>query len=323
VRLVHDAQCTSHSGDAHLYVISVDGEDDSDSKDADGCGLPPCPCGDDSSSEGWVDIDGSYHAHRPARDAAFSRFKRGLTAFSFTRNEATSATSTHSDHCEQDGAAGRSEHETPVDYRDCVHIPRMSSSLVILIHLFSGYWREGDVQSFIHAEQYNGPVHLVMLSIDIVIDSDRCNLASSIAIHFCLLQIWEGAVTGSIAGPPCVTWSSVRWILNGGPPPLLSFDQPRGLPGLSLKHLRQVVVGSFLYRATIRLFLALLKTGGAALVEHPALATWEPRSASAWALPKLGNSLPSPQSHGLTLISLSMCRLAKAHLIARAPAAQP
>jgi hypothetical protein len=75
-----------------------------------------------------------------------------------------------------------------------------------------------------------------------------------------------------VGRPPCATWSVARWrrLVEGGPQPLKFVLGPWGVEGLSRRQQAQVEVGSFLYRATIRLFCVLMVSGGHALVEHPA-----------------------------------------------------
>ena len=114
-----------------------------------------------------------------------------------------------------------------------------------------------------------------MLSIDTAVGGTHCDLLSGPGLESLLRIVQHGIITGSLSGPPCETWSAarhlepppdlrVRW-----PRPLRSSDRAWGLAVLTHRELQQLATGSALMLSNLKIELAVVLHGGAALLEHP------------------------------------------------------
>ena len=113
----------------------------------------------------------------------------------------------------------------------------------------------------------------------------------------------QGLVVGLLAGPPCETWSVVRFqALEGrsGPRPLRLREAPWGVRGLSAQEQKQVNVGNLLLRTTMRFLAAAVVSNVCAVMEHPICPSWEPRAASSWRLEEMAwiKSWPGVAAYG-------------------------
>lgn len=72
--------------------------------------------------------------------------------------------------------------------------------------------------------------------------------------------------------------------MDGGPPPLRSYDWPHGLPHNSAKGWKQTRIGTVLMRFMLTIVVAVAKIGGTAFLEHPAYPVWiaTKRPSSTW-----------------------------------------
>lgn len=115
----------------------------------------------------------------------------------------------------------------------------------------------------------------MMLSIDTAVGGTHCDLLSGPGLESLLRIVQHGIITGSLSGPPCETWSAarhlepppdlrVRW-----PRPLRSSDRAWGLAVLTHRELQQLATGSALMLSNLKIELAVVLHGGAALLEHP------------------------------------------------------
>ena len=147
----------------------------------------------------------------------------------------------------------------------------------IVLHLFSGRRRHGDLQEFmekIAADQQDEMLFVV--SIDIVVDSRFGDVRNSYTRQFWLSAIRAGYVLALLAGPPCNTWSAARahQLLGDrrrhAPRVVRPADEMWGASSLSLRELRDVSVGNELLIFTLVAFIHLYITQGYAIVEHPA-----------------------------------------------------
>ena len=114
-----------------------------------------------------------------------------------------------------------------------------------------------------------------MISLDLANNTVTGNLADDENINYWMHLCKSKVVVGFLAGPPCETWSSARFIqAEPGqpplPPPVRSSVLPWGLPDLTLAQYRQIQTGSKLLQSVILFFAAMLHTGGFGLAEHPA-----------------------------------------------------
>eukprot|EP00438_Fugacium_kawagutii_P029264 Skav200688 [mRNA] locus=scaffold1446:468302:468700:- [translate_table: standard] len=85
--------------------------------------------------------------------------------------------------------------------------------------------------------------------------------------------MWDGAVDGLLAGPPCESWSVApeRWYENHeGPRPLRNRDTPWGFSSLLFKEARQVYVANGLLFFALASHFVLWSRGKWSVIEHPA-----------------------------------------------------
>ena len=155
-------------------------------------------------------------------------------------------------------------------------IPRVPTRMLYVVHLFSGTKRFGDLHSQIAQQPAPDGGVLCPISVDVVLDEERCDLLSLKQQRFWLRKAREGALYMIVAGPPCETWSvaRMRYIeTSTGPRPLRDASNDHTLwclPTLRLKELRQVIVGNALLHFTLLLTALQTFTGNTAIVEHPA-----------------------------------------------------
>ena len=102
--------------------------------------------------------------------------------------------------------------------------------------------------------------------------------------QFWIGKIASGAIAGVGGGPPCETFSAAR-LLEHGPPPLRSYDEPLGLPCNSQRQWLQTTLGTTLMQFIIEMLVWCACSGGCGFLEHPAYPVWSIRSrpASTWA----------------------------------------
>ena len=125
---------------------------------------------------------------------------------------------------------------------------------------------------------------LFVLSVDMCLQRERGDLASSSSLVWWMERIKSGQICGAGGGPPCESYSVAR-LLDGGPPSVRSGTWPEGIPNISLQAWRQVMVGSRLMRFILDAFLLLVLVGGCAFIEHPQYPLWarEMDPSSVWA----------------------------------------
>ena len=84
----------------------------------------------------------------------------------------------------------------------------------VVLHLFSGRRRHEDLQCQLEWVTAHSDYTLMTLSLDITVDADLGDLSSSAAVRYWVTQVRGGRVVGAVAGPPCETWSVVRFMLQ-------------------------------------------------------------------------------------------------------------
>lgn len=153
-----------------------------------------------------------------------------------------------------------------------------------VLHLFAGRRRPGDVEFYMRQRPPDDGVVLHVVSLDVVIDDKWGNLLSAEVRTFWLAGIRQGFVVGLLSGPPCETWSRARGRqLTGpqqhhgegaeprrGPRILRDVSQLWGFDCVGLKECKQLIFGNSLLLFTLEAVIALLLSGGSAIVEHPA-----------------------------------------------------
>lgn len=156
------------------------------------------------------------------------------------------------------------------------------------IHFYSGYRREGDLQHQIDNHLVQGHIHLFCISVDYCLQGDTGDLATGRSRAFWTEKIKSGAICGVGGGPPCETFTAAR-LLEGGPPPVRSFDEPNGLPSNNARQWQQTQLGTTLMQFLIEMIFWCAVTGGCSFLEHPAYPLWarKARPASTWSSPAM------------------------------------
>lgn len=156
----------------------------------------------------------------------------------------------------------------------------------LIVHIFSGRRRQGDVHCFLQAWAQRKNVDITVLFMDTAISITYGDLSWRSASWTELLRCCEhGWVSATLAGTPCETFSEARFnqleVEDSSPQrhmprPLRSFWRLLGLPHLTKKELEQLYVGSCFFLQGLLLLALQVVQGGLFVSEHPA----PPRDAS-------------------------------------------
>eukprot|EP00438_Fugacium_kawagutii_P024263 Skav223124 [mRNA] locus=scaffold419:845478:860783:- [translate_table: standard] len=153
-------------------------------------------------------------------------------------------------------------------------VPRAFSKDRVVLHLFSGRRRHGDLQEFMENLPRKDGQTLTVLSIDLVFDTKWGNLADAECQSWWLHSIRQGWIVGLLAGPPCCTWFQARGRIVAGkrhPPRVVRSPlEPWGFQWLAIREWLQVIEGNELLLFVVEAILELWFMGGAAILEHPA-----------------------------------------------------
>lgn len=135
---------------------------------------------------------------------------------------------------------------------------------MIILYLYGGWRREGDVPHHVLQQTVDGPFQVWTLAVDICISS-KCDLTMPGAVEFWEGHVLSGRVIAGGAGPPCESLSAAGHS-PGGPPPLRGGNM---LWGLAPRQQKQIDLGNCLLMGALRILLALAIMGGAGFLEHP------------------------------------------------------
>ena len=154
----------------------------------------------------------------------------------------------------------------------------------VMFHLFSGPRRTGDLQWHVERQVSNDVGYVFVLPIDICINARHGNMCTATAKARLLAQCYAKQIIGMQAEPPCETWTAARDRADGGLTAVRTGDTPWWILTISRKQRTQVRAGSNLLRAALDFVQAMIITGGAAVLEHPAFPTWSAAAspASIW-----------------------------------------
>lgn len=217
----------------------------------------------DTSEEGFGVVSATAGLEEVLGEVAFAERRGWLTEVeaTYTLNEAHAED--EDDEAVQRGAA------PPHDDSELL---RFAKAGRYVVHLFSGRSRPLDLQHYLEREAQISGLLLSAASIDVQVDLQKGNLADAAVVGEWARRIREGQVVLLHAGPPCSTWSRARHAhLEGGPRPLRSPEEPRGLrQGLRDDEAEVVALGNALLRASLRLIEAALEQGAGVSLEHPA-----------------------------------------------------
>ena len=163
-------------------------------------------------------------------------------------------------------------------------LPSIKTNTYRILHLFSGFRREEDVEWWIRRLTPEG-TEVEVLSVDLAVHPEMDLTEASVVEHL-RDQCSSGICHGVIAGPPCNSWSRARFrkMLNG-PRPLRLRSEPWGRTDITLtkSEQRKVDLGTSLLLATLAIIEAVCMAGGFGLLEHPRDPGVEPFP-SIWAL---------------------------------------
>lgn len=187
------------------------------------------------------------------------------------------------------------------EWRQDRYIPRQFGKHRVLLYLFAGRRRKGDIQFFLDAMPAPANFVLHVVSIDIVIDATWGNVMDQQTRRYWLNLAHRKFIIGFVAGHPCETWSEARgrtvdpMKLQGRPLPRVvrTAEHLWGLPSLSLKEISQVFTGNCLLTFTLHMACIMIIIGGLGIVEHPAEPD-EEDAASIWRLPVVQALLAAP-----------------------------
>ena len=143
----------------------------------------------------------------------------------------------------------------------------------LFLHFCSGRRRDSDVQACLESLQIEGT--LTVLSVDIAIDPDTCDLLDERQCERWLAMIAAGEIAGTGFGPPCESWSIARHHFD----PSLGDRQPRpirtraelwGCLSVMWREHKQLDTGNRLLGFAIAVALGQAISGGFSFTEHPA-----------------------------------------------------
>ena len=147
---------------------------------------------------------------------------------------------------------------------------------LLIVHLFSGRRRSGDFHW--HLQQMSSAlgVTFIVVSMDTAVSPFWGDLHRSSPSWQMLLRCYQaGLVAGTLTGSPCETFSEARYTAppaDSGlrwPRPLRSSSMLYGLPGLTMRELCQVQLGSNFFLQGLEVLGHHLAEGGLFLSEHP------------------------------------------------------
>ena len=139
----------------------------------------------------------------------------------------------------------------------------------VVLNLFAGPRRRGDIEDWTTRLCAKAGLCLLFCSVDLLVDS-RWDLAAPETLASLMMLCEEGLIDIVLGGPPCSTWSKLRF-LPGGPPPLrLRGEHVWGLPNLTASQKARVREGNVLMVNFLALAEAVSSRGGGHLLEHPA-----------------------------------------------------
>lgn len=142
-----------------------------------------------------------------------------------------------------------------------------SQRVCVVLHLFSGPPRDQDVECSLHDAAAAVGLALFVASVDLSRHVDW-DITKPRIYHALFETICQGLIDVVIGGPPCATWSKLRYKPNG-PPPLrfrTSLWCFRSLPPMAARRVREE---NLCAHNCISLMEAVAVRGGAFILEHP------------------------------------------------------
>ena len=177
-----------------------------------------------------------------------------------------------------------------------VCVPRpLEYNPILMAHIYSGHRRPGDLQDALDNLQLPAQCKGLTLSVDIVFHETYGNLLKKETYLLFVRLIRAHKLVVVCAGPPCESWSRARLHgeVDGGPRPVRHESSLHGLTALTIKELKQVMIGNALLGVALCLAIHQLCAGGFYMLEHPTTPS-EPGAPSIWKLSLLRFLLEQP-----------------------------
>ena len=178
-----------------------------------------------------------------------------------------------------------------VRFRGVVHF--------FVLNLCCGHRRPNDVEDIVSRIVFPSNFRVWFVSIDIVSGNSEHNLADPKAFDRIIALLTALSLHGWLIGPPCETWTEVRFQpLPGGkgPRPLRSAAETWGLEGLSQREYLQLSIGNILLKCAATLAVESARCGVSGIVEHPDTPSAADRP-SIWRLPIFKRLLKHSGAH--------------------------
>ena len=158
----------------------------------------------------------------------------------------------------------------------------------VVIHMFAGERREGDIQEHLERMMNGANIRLLMLSVDLAEDPEW-DFANPNTFTKLLGLAEEGLVDVFFGGPPCSTVARSRFVhIPGGPRPLRFRWELWGRRDLTHSERERVEEANLLWLNFLAMAEAVASRGGSYLWEHPADPGCDPYP-SIWATDEMCN----------------------------------
>ena len=158
----------------------------------------------------------------------------------------------------------------------------------VVVHMFAGARRDGDVQQFLEEKMNAEGLHLLMISVDLAEDPEW-DFANPNTFSRLMGLAEEGLIDIFFGGPPCSTVARSRFVkIPGGPRPLRFRWAIWGRPDLRMHERALVLEANTLWLNFLALAESVASRGGGYLWEHPADPGVDPYP-SIWATEEMCN----------------------------------
>ena len=175
----------------------------------------------------------------------------------------------------------------------------------VVVHMFAGARRDGDVQQFLEEKMNAEGLHLLMISVDLAEDPEW-DFANPNTFSRLMGLAEEGVIDIFFGGPPCSTVARSRFVkIPGGPRPLRFRWAIWGRPDLRMHERARVLEANTLWLNFLALVESVASRGGGYLWEHPADPGVDPYP-SIWATEEMCNF---EDRVGGRRVHLHQCRL--------------
>ena len=156
----------------------------------------------------------------------------------------------------------------------CRRVKQLPERVFVVLHLFSGKRRQGDYEDQVRKLATLKGLRVLIVSVDLGSDV-AWDVTEAGTFHSLITLAKEGLIDAVGGGPPCGTWSKLRFRPHGPRP--LRFDWcPWGRPDVSAVEHDRLCEGNTLMVHFLALCEAIARRGGLYWLEHPADPDEEP-----------------------------------------------